>query len=351
MLITYSKYFILIIACSLTCSNVSIAQESFLDGFIVTKQNDTIQGFIKEQFSLQEYNILFKPFSSSEEVVYQPNQISEYFLSNNQLFESQFINLKGIKTEVFLKCLIRGEVNLYSFFDKNLAYHFYIETKENGIRELKYIESKMFDEDTGKEYLHKKKEYVGELTFALKDCKNIANQINNVSLKEAALARLIKQYHNCKNEEFIEFVKQKSKSKLEIEFGVLVGANLRFEEFDRTKNTRWGRNINPFIKFYLPNSRKRYSAEFRYNWSTTGVGNRIVDTQSIQLRVNQHFKRTENSIYPKIGVDFNLMNYNGNGAVFGLGYDIKISKLKLITNIEYRFFHSRIFNLNIGLSL
>lgn len=331
-------------------TNVAQAQMDFLKGFIITNDNDTIRGMLKEQFSYESYDLLFKKSENDSDVKrYTPLELSAYYLDINQFFESHNVPIGDSTQQVFLNCHIKGDISFYSFVDKNLVEHLYLKTDKRGIQKLIYEEYTRYDKKSKKRVIQRDRHYAGELKLAFQDCATLFDEIDELGFFRKSIQAMFRKYYDCKAKDYIEYKpSKKAKSKL-WEFGVLLGGNRRIETDNGIESMKLGGNLNPFIRFTLPNSKNRYSIELRYNWSTIGFRDGRIKAQSVQFRFNQYFKKNINSVYPKIGVDFNTQNYDRNGLVLGMGYDLKINKLKLISNLEFRFLHNKIFNLNVGL--
>ncbi len=110
-------------------SFIIYGQNSYNNGYIVTNNNDTIHGYLKdrkEKFYPKLYkNIRFK--TSKNQIFYQKfnaTQITEYSINNavyksiwidisGNFFNEQYTNIRGKGGKIFLKVIILGYLTYY----------------------------------------------------------------------------------------------------------------------------------------------------------------------------------------------------------------------------------------------
>jgi len=301
--------FLLCFLCSIVNKSELQAQSKFVKGFVVSTEQDTIHGLLQEVPNLEGYNIHLKKRNKSEVAIYTPEMISQYYLSSGTLYETNEISIDEQKTKVFLKCHIKGSINFYTFTDINYVDYYFIKTIENNIREL--IEEEKIKRD------------------------------------EEGIKSVLRSYYKCMDEQFIEY--KEAKQKLILEFGLLTSTNWRFNSENVAGSNRWGYGLSPFLNFYFPKSKNRYSLEVRYEFALIGLQDEIVRTHMIPLRINRYFPTGNSRLSTNLGLNLDLRSFNNYGPVLGIGYDFKLNRLRLRSIMEYRFFYTRVFRFGVGI--
>ncbi len=91
--------------------NVTInifAQNNFLPGYVVTFDNDTIEGFVEKSNARRMYSHC--NFKRKENIIkYSPNQIKAYSFSNGKSYISQIVDSS------FVEALVLGTISLYRY--------------------------------------------------------------------------------------------------------------------------------------------------------------------------------------------------------------------------------------------
>jgi hypothetical protein len=133
------------------------SQETYLKSSIITKNNDTLVGYISNLYDAKD--IKFKKGHESKALLYSPKDIKGFILYNN-VFESRKVSFSSYKQTsmnlnmggsqsyltkdnligqtqdtVFLRKLVQGKANLYKMAHKNAAIYLFIET-DGILREL-----------------------------------------------------------------------------------------------------------------------------------------------------------------------------------------------------------------------
>ncbi|WP_406685056.1 outer membrane beta-barrel protein [Seonamhaeicola sp. MEBiC1930] len=214
------------------------AQENFIEGYIINKQDDTIHGFIDyKNWSNNPQEIKFKNQRENSSRPQSPNSIKEFgiknkiYLSANVDIEissdkSQDPNLKLKNKKVFLQVLYKGKKNLYVYKDKWGPNNFYI--KQNSELML-LIHKKHLNENS----IIENNRFRGQLILYLKDCPSLKPKINNSSYNKKNLINIFKKYYECSNSP-LEF--QPTKPKIKIEKGIIAGFSLTSLNFEYGKS-------------------------------------------------------------------------------------------------------------------
>jgi hypothetical protein len=187
----------------------SYGQNDFRSGFIITLDNDTIQGQLDYRSNSKNYeSCIFK--GEQDETEYYPIQILGFGYNNDKFFSSQIIE------GTFVEVLVLGEISLYRSRDK---YHI---KKDTSFFDLESIVEKV--EIDGKVGTTETSKWRGVLTFLISDClQNPSGHTSNIKLDEKTLTRLIVKYNKCKGTHFTEF--KASKPWTKFDYGVTLGVS------------------------------------------------------------------------------------------------------------------------------
>lgn len=184
-------------------------QNDFRDGYIVTFENDTVQGLIDYRSNSMNYkSCVFKGKKGKTE--YLPNQIKAFGYEKDKFFSSQIIE------DSFVEVLVLGKIDLYKSRE---SYHV---KKDTLFFDLKSNIEKV--ETDGKTELRETSRWRGILTYLISDClKNPNDLTSNIRLNEKQLTLLISKYNKCSGSEFKVF--KASKPWTKIDFGVIIGVS------------------------------------------------------------------------------------------------------------------------------
>lgn len=183
------------------------SQSDFREGFIITNDQDTIQGLVDYRTNSKNYeSCVFKEKASEKELY--PNEIIGFGYANDKFFSSQIIK------NVFVEVLVIGDISLYKFKDKFLL------KKDTAIFELKSELEKI--EVNGKIGYKEKSGWRGVITYLISDCFPNANRFTSgIRLDEKPLTNLIVKYNKCKDSDFTVF--KASKPWTKIDLGASIG--------------------------------------------------------------------------------------------------------------------------------
>jgi len=349
----------LIIVCFLLTINVNgfsqLAQEQ--NGYIVTRQNDTITGSFIINKDLT-HKVSFRDKSNTEFKEYSPAQLKSFSYGQDIYFKSINAIDGNDSLPIFAKCLIEGDVSLFKRED-----YYYITSADKKMMKLDK-KDKIKDGN-----LVEDKRYVGILRYFMSDCNQIIKQINNVAFYDKPLTEIVSKYNNYKNPQL------KSKSHLArnpiiFKYGVRIGTNIgtikysdnsdygNSSDFTTTMNYTGGCFINLALKNVsiqpeilltkkaasltrkgsLWNQYTYYSANylqiplslyysFQYQKFIPLISAGVV----LGRAINQSAYRTENNLKTQLNVDKNEYGFRG-----GLGLTYQFAK-HINVGFEYVF--------------
>jgi len=220
-----SKILVLIIA-FIFFQNI-FSQSDYRKGFIITTSKDTINGLIdfRDGYKNNE-SCVFKKDVREDYTTYNPNQILAYGFVNDRFYESK-IEPDSTNTEkrIFFEVLVKGKASLYRlrgglYIDKDDSETYMLSNESVG--EIK---------ENGKVYDKKSNRYIGILKLLLSDCSELSNKIDNLSLTERSLTRIVGKYNSCVGQSSITF--KESVNWVRFHYGLVFGMNSSVINFEK----------------------------------------------------------------------------------------------------------------------
>lgn len=322
----------------------TISQIRFEKGYIINNSNQKVEYLIKNWDWLNNPSeITYKKTEISEEKTASIKTIREFGIYNISKYIKVSVNIdrsnnhllskidyskepKFKEEVVFLKTLVEGKSNLYSYTDGNLIRFFF---KKDNLK-IEPLVFKRYKNSENKISTNNK--YKQQLWLNLK-CENITyNSFKHIDYKEADLILFFKNYSKCKNFKYINFKKINNKS--------LFNLNLRVGINNATLST--GNTINKSKKRYpdfgnelslrlgveaeiiLPFNKNKWSIIIEPTYQTfkseANNSNLLADYNSIELPIGiRHYIHLNNESKFFANGSF-IIDYS-NGKVIGL--DVK----------------------------
>ncbi|WP_436516384.1 hypothetical protein [Ekhidna sp. To15] len=304
------KFNLTLIVILISLSN-SFGQNDFRNGYIITNDNDTIQGQADYRSNSKNYeSCIFK--SEEGEREYFSSQIKGFGYINDKFFSSQIIEGS------FVEVLVDGDISLYRSRDK---YHI---KKDTSLYDLESIVEEV--EIDGKIGTRETSRWRGILNYLTGDClKNSTSSIASLKLDEKSLTRFILKYNSCKGSEFTEF--KASKPWTQFDFGATLGLSRSeittissgsFAYLDNTYNS-----IDPSVGVLIAISSPRiaekiafqgelhflkssYSSLVELEGSSTQYHDTFIDltTLSIPLSLKYSFPEKKYGLYLQGGINY-----------------------------------------------
>lgn len=203
---------ILILILTFNHSLWSQSQE-FLEGYMITTNQDTIYGFLKdEKRNLISQRFLFKKTNNSPIQEVTPNEAIAFQLGPLFYFEAVDFKKEGIIEKHFLRKLVAGEAALYQYFS-NPTYQYVLTKADESIQ----ISKK--DSLTIERVIPDNK-YIGKIKYLLRECPSIVNA-KSLEFGERALTKIVTTYNNYVNPNAVKNLG--AKRKLTIKLGPVAG--------------------------------------------------------------------------------------------------------------------------------
>lgn len=179
------------------------SQSDYRDGFVLTNDNDTINGLVNYKESHGQYTICkFKKTKKSKPIEYSTNDIKAYWFVNDKYFISKPIKTDEKVENKFLEYLVKGKASLYASRED-----YYVQIGDGSLNLLEnekvevHIENKTYHKNSNR--------YIATLNYLLRDCEEIKDKIEIFNLNEKQLTKLIEKYNACFEEESVSFKKNK----------------------------------------------------------------------------------------------------------------------------------------------
>lgn len=240
----YISTFILLFILAMTAN----AQSNYTKGYIITNENDTINGLI--DFRTDKINCSFCKFKLSknaEEKIYYPQDLIAYrLIKEGKYYVSRTIIIDNEQQKVFLEYLVQGIKDLFYYPQKNDCY--YIEDENGKMIAITKEPDKIVDN----KYITDNK-YKGILSYIFRSSKSVSKKINKAYFDRRDMINLTKKYHTemcAPGQECIVFANDYKKSFLEYDFSIYGGIQLTeftFEDNVLTDHFKSAKSIQPVI--------------------------------------------------------------------------------------------------------
>lgn len=230
----------------LTSFSSICAQEGSQKGYIITRDNDTIRGFIQNVNVNQFVVCSFKSNTSLKVMNYLPGDILAYrFENNGKFFVSKEVPTISGKKVFFVEYLIKGKANIY--FRRDNTDHYYIQKEGDDLTEL--TEPPVLTKNEAGVMYYKPQKYTGKLKYVLSDCPDLYDEIDGIKLYPTQLIKLAKDYHDkvCDSSKCIVF--ERKINPVKFNFGLLAGVS--YNDFVFNSENYMDMNFGKFFGFKL----------------------------------------------------------------------------------------------------
>lgn len=288
------------------------AQSNYKKGYILTNNNDTINGLIDFRTDKSNSSICrFKSSSHATEQIFHPGEIKGYRLINERkYYVSHPITVDSVSMNVFLEFLVKGIKNLY-FYPGEIDYYFF-ENEDGRMIPLSKKTNQIVD------YKFKiDLKYRGILGYVFRDCDPVLKKVENVGLGRSSMIELTKRYHDemcTSGEECLVFENDYKKKFTKINFSLYGGLQYIDYSFGREELILFesAKSIMPVIGSQINISNPRFIKSL----SLQG------DLSLSSIKGNTDFSAT-NSVYSK----YNFQALMASGKL-GLKYTLNTPKVR-----------------------
>ena len=244
------------------------AQKDFREGYIITKENDTIKGLIDYRGDIRNAEkCVFIKDENTNPTTFYPTDIAAFRFTDDKMYISKLLitNNEILATKrVFLEYLVKGTMNLYCLRDKNNVEYFYAEKDNTGVQAL--IEEKKEAYKDDRLVLITNKKYFGVLLLMISNCTKLEPDLAELNLDRKSLIKFAVKYNECVCSDCEIYVKKRRK--IAIKKGIILGGNLSFINLEiPLTNAESNFSISPSvlvgisIKFVIPNFGNKFSLQ------------------------------------------------------------------------------------------
>ncbi len=171
------------------------AQNNLISGYVITKKQDTIKGFLMDEIDLKlSKNVKFyHNVSEKVPIIYTSLEINEFGFSNGRIFK--LIQQNNDSVSVFSKRIVTGKINMFVEREKrsgNFNVHLLRSDTAFSVK-LSNPKKKILNRD-GRKYSLTDKKYLGLLSL-ITDINKNNEQLNSIKYREKDLKKYI-IYHN-----------------------------------------------------------------------------------------------------------------------------------------------------------
>jgi hypothetical protein len=325
---------ITILIITLLISKTLKAQQSYVEGYVVNVQGDTLRGFLKTGNQINSKVVFKEKNNQTQTTTYTPEQLNTFFFKpTDEYYYSKTVNINVkpfgeslnldnsakpvfIQKTVFVNLLSKGAINLYMLDRWDDNYHFFVEKNGSEITELLLIK---YIINTG-EYQGKLvtvEEFKNQLASMLENCPTI--NARKIDYGETSFTETIQKYNSCVDKTTQQYTKKKEGLNFNID---ILGGLSRREFVLNTFQYRlyYGSSSDPSLLSFAP----RFSP-------------------SLGLSLDVSSKRKNNSLATGLDIIFRSDSYKTNINDRG-GYKYEASYVN--TAIEINPFVKYIFKRN-----
>lgn len=188
------------------------AQRNFIDGYVVTRNKDTLKGQIDfRDWGINPDHIFFRQGETTKTEEYHAVDLAA-FSTGDQHYESYTVHIAPYSSEperllsqedigapydttVFLQVLTSGKLTLWEDRTSGGTDYYFVNGKDGRPEQLRVITRiATTDGTTG---FSQEPVFRNQLSFLMRDCESIAGRIQRSEYTGSSLAKLFFAYNNC----------------------------------------------------------------------------------------------------------------------------------------------------------
>ena len=188
-------------------------QANYREGRVITVQNDTLYGLIKDGFTPRNSKVcIYKENKKAKAVKYYPGDLLSYQHAGGKYFDTKLVSVKGENKQVFTQVLLKGDINLYhQREDKETSY--FLEKGGGDLiplvnRDREFERQSNWTYPGNRTYAESKiPEYKDTLFYLFSDISTVQSQVFSVKYTSKAFMDISKAYvdASCQGTDCISF--------------------------------------------------------------------------------------------------------------------------------------------------
>ena len=176
------------------------AQDNFKLGYIITNENDTVNGWIDYRTDAQNGTICrFKASENASLQPFLPGSIYGYrFIEEGKFYISKPIELNGVSRVVFLEFLVQGIINLYHYTDLQQLHkeeYYFFEDESGKMTTIAKRPDELVKNETGRTVRKVDNAYKGVVRYLFQDSRSVVDEIDRLAFKPESMIEITKNYH------------------------------------------------------------------------------------------------------------------------------------------------------------
>ncbi|HRG37648.1 MAG TPA: hypothetical protein PK289_03875 [Bacteroidia bacterium] len=357
-------YSALLLVISILLPNYTFSQ-LLKPGYVITNQNDTLRGFIKENVDKELVKFIFfaKEKDNSKLVKYERAQLKEFGFNNGRIFEKlsvkEFIIKDSVEVEYFAKRILTGKILAYIIEGARKETELLLKNQTTGkMVHLKKPEMYEAVGSDGTSVFSSDRKYLQHIALVKKDSPNDSVKQDNFKYSTKKIIRHVKKYDLSYKD---RFPTHRYKEQVQIAFGVLGGTRLIAPPVSRDRMLYGAYGLSAFIDYTPIEHTRRVAFTQGISYSKVNRFRKMDDTyyngyyffhsQILSIYpLGIKFQATRGSITPYIYMGVGMMYIKNNGVYwndrekefkigFNMGGGLKIkivSKLYVITELNFK---------------
>lgn len=215
---TILAFFLMLIFCpAILPAQDNDPEDNFLPGYIITLDNQKIDGYIRNvDHVFNVNNCVFRTSLNSGEQNYKPGEIKAYAIEGEKYFESGMVDIPPKSRMVFLESLVNGQKSLFLFRDM-----YYVNT-DTGFAEL--INTQEIIYHNNRKLIKDNHEFKKLLRPLMLNCFTIDEILEKAELDQPSLVELFENYNICIGDQPEIYLPELEK--LEFRFGAITGISI-----------------------------------------------------------------------------------------------------------------------------
>lgn len=274
---------VLFLSVQLSC----FGQKIFREGYVLKNNGDTLNGLVQFEANQKVDNIcIFKRFDIANVVMYSPDMLKGFGYKNGNYYESFTVKEKN----VFLECLLKGSVGLYSDGNKLL-----LQTSSDGLVVLK--NNDVFKTDGTR--VASVRQYLAQISKN----KEINRDEEEITATVAEVLPIVKEINNYISSNYIVYNREYNDEMFD-EATMLTGTNMGSYGFISALNfsstfliSQTDHNFGNIPDLKVKNSDWSFGLFYNYKFSRMSTNWSFQSELHFQ-RQNNYFFSTMNRTYP-----------------------------------------------------
>jgi hypothetical protein len=207
-------------------SSSVFGQAHFKPGLYITLTGDTVKGLVDFRgIIFNSGQCDFKAGDDQSVQTFLPGQIHGYVTESGKFFVSKKAELDGRTRELFLECLVKGELTLYYVRNADGVDYYFVEKKDGKLTTMNNNRKVVMDDGKGK-VEGVTNQYKGVMNYYMKEAPPLQQRVTTLRYNRGSLIDLTKKYHEAvctSDEKCIVFERVDKKDRMRVGVSLVAG--------------------------------------------------------------------------------------------------------------------------------